>query len=159
MLNLNISDRVFVPVCPCGEIDNTELPSFDIMTEALDKHKLVCFLSKEDREYLSSIMWEDGMKYRDERERIMKKYSKTSQEKSAETNKEISIQGWQCPTCKRVYSPSTPMCYQCPTKYKTTHSNTPIPPFNHYYPPSQTSNPIKVEDLFQDSILRKLNLK
>ena len=22
-------------------------------------------------------------------------------------------QGWQCPVCKRVYSPSTPMCYWC----------------------------------------------
>lgn len=22
-------------------------------------------------------------------------------------------QGWQCPVCKRVYSPSTPMCYCC----------------------------------------------
>ncbi len=22
-------------------------------------------------------------------------------------------QGWQCPICKRVYSPITPMCYYC----------------------------------------------
>ena len=22
-------------------------------------------------------------------------------------------QGWQCPVCKRVYSPMTPMCYSC----------------------------------------------
>lgn len=22
-------------------------------------------------------------------------------------------QGWQCPICKRVYSPSTMMCYYC----------------------------------------------
>lgn len=22
-------------------------------------------------------------------------------------------QGWQCPICKRVYSPSTPWCYYC----------------------------------------------
>lgn len=22
-------------------------------------------------------------------------------------------QGWQCPICKRVYSPFTPMCYNC----------------------------------------------
>ena len=22
-------------------------------------------------------------------------------------------QGWQCPICKRVYSPMTPMCYYC----------------------------------------------
>ena len=28
-------------------------------------------------------------------------------------------QGWQCPICKRVYSPSTPMCYSC-GNYETT---------------------------------------
>ena len=22
-------------------------------------------------------------------------------------------QGWQCPICRRVYSPTTPMCYYC----------------------------------------------
>ena len=22
-------------------------------------------------------------------------------------------QGWQCPICKRIYSPFTPMCYNC----------------------------------------------
>jgi hypothetical protein len=22
-------------------------------------------------------------------------------------------QGWQCPCCKAVYSPSTPMCFRC----------------------------------------------
>lgn len=22
-------------------------------------------------------------------------------------------QGWQCPICKRVYSPTTPMCWYC----------------------------------------------
>lgn len=22
-------------------------------------------------------------------------------------------QGWQCPICKRVYSPTTPMCWTC----------------------------------------------
>ena len=25
-------------------------------------------------------------------------------------------QGWQCPVCGRVYSPTTPMCYHCPGK-------------------------------------------
>ena len=24
-------------------------------------------------------------------------------------------QGWQCPVCKRIYSPFTVMCYYCPT--------------------------------------------
>ena len=25
-------------------------------------------------------------------------------------------QGWQCPMCQHVYSPTTPMCYYCPPK-------------------------------------------
>ena len=25
----------------------------------------------------------------------------------------FTSQGWQCPICKRVYSPTTPMCYYC----------------------------------------------
>ena len=25
----------------------------------------------------------------------------------------FASQGWQCPLCKRVYSPYTPMCYYC----------------------------------------------
>ena len=24
-----------------------------------------------------------------------------------------ALQGWQCPICKRVYSPTTPFCYYC----------------------------------------------
>lgn len=26
---------------------------------------------------------------------------------------DFTPQGWQCPICKRVYSPTTPMCYYC----------------------------------------------
>lgn len=26
---------------------------------------------------------------------------------------DFTQQGWQCPVCKRVYSPTTPMCYYC----------------------------------------------
>ena len=26
---------------------------------------------------------------------------------------EFAQQGWQCPICRRVYSPTTPMCYCC----------------------------------------------
>ena len=38
-------------------------------------------------------------------------------------------QGWQCPICKRVYSPLTPMCWYCgeagATKtYTTTNATT-----------------------------------
>ena len=29
-------------------------------------------------------------------------------------------QGWQCPTCHRVYSPVMPMCTQCPVQTVTT---------------------------------------
>jgi uncharacterized OB-fold protein len=28
-------------------------------------------------------------------------------------------QGWQCPVCKSVYSPTTPMCFTCPPKTET----------------------------------------
>ena len=37
-------------------------------------------------------------------------------------------QGWQCPLCKRIYSPLTPMCWYCgeegATKTYTTTSET-----------------------------------
>lgn len=29
-------------------------------------------------------------------------------------------QGWECPKCGRVYSPSTPMCLSCPEKTMTS---------------------------------------
>jgi methionyl-tRNA synthetase len=29
-------------------------------------------------------------------------------------NDVIIQQGWECPKCKRVYSPTTPMCMYCP---------------------------------------------
>lgn len=32
-------------------------------------------------------------------------------------------QGWECPKCKRVYSPATPMCYNCGGETTTTTSN------------------------------------
>ena len=32
-------------------------------------------------------------------------------------------QGWQCPICKRVYSPTTPMCWYCGNgEVETTNS-------------------------------------
>lgn len=35
-------------------------------------------------------------------------------------------QGWQCPICKRVYSPSTTMCFSCGnTEEMTTTTTTP----------------------------------
>ena len=29
-------------------------------------------------------------------------------------------QGWECPKCGRVYAPSSPMCWFCPTQTTTT---------------------------------------
>jgi len=31
-------------------------------------------------------------------------------------------QGWECPKCKRIYSPTTSMCSFCPQKLVTTTS-------------------------------------
>lgn len=33
-------------------------------------------------------------------------------------------QGWQCPICKRVYSPFTQMCFYCGQKETTTNKVT-----------------------------------
>lgn len=27
---------------------------------------------------------------------------------------QFTQQGWECPKCKKIYSPSTPMCFTCP---------------------------------------------
>ena len=35
-------------------------------------------------------------------------------------------QGWQCPVCKRVYSPSTPWCYFCWNQETTTTTTTSV---------------------------------
>lgn len=34
----------------------------------------------------------------------------------------FAAQGWQCPICKRVYSPTTPMCWYCGGEKKTVVS-------------------------------------
>jgi len=44
-------------------------------------------------------------------------------------------QGWQCPCCQRVYSPTTPMCFTCPqptTVAPSTVPTTGTPPNNPY---------------------------
>ena len=33
-------------------------------------------------------------------------------------------QGWVCPGCNRVYSPTTPVCFYCPTKTTTDTKTT-----------------------------------
>jgi hypothetical protein len=39
-------------------------------------------------------------------------------------------QGWECPKCKRVYSPTTTMCIACPQHTQSvTTTNTPISNF------------------------------
>ena len=35
-------------------------------------------------------------------------------------NFNFAQQGWQCPICKRVYSPSTPCCFTCGAEGRTT---------------------------------------
>jgi len=35
-------------------------------------------------------------------------------------------QGWQCPICKRVYSPTTAMCFYCGGDTKSTTATGPI---------------------------------
>ena len=37
---------------------------------------------------------------------------------------ELVQQGWQCPVCKRVYSPTTPMCLYCGNGEVTTRTST-----------------------------------
>ena len=39
---------------------------------------------------------------------------------------DFAQQGWQCPICKRVYSPTTPMCYYCGNGVPYTVSSTTV---------------------------------
>ena len=39
---------------------------------------------------------------------------------------DFASQGWQCPICKRVYSPTTPMCYYCGNGVPCTVSSTTV---------------------------------
>ena len=41
-------------------------------------------------------------------------------------NIDFAPQGWQCPICKRVYSPTTPMCYYCGNGVPYTASRTTV---------------------------------
>jgi uncharacterized OB-fold protein len=45
------------------------------------------------------------------------------------SNFDFTPQGWECPKCKRVYSPTTIMCIACPSLTGSTSNsttNTPI---------------------------------
>lgn len=52
-------------------------------------------------------------------------------------------QGWKCPQCGRVYSPSTPMCYYCGgTEKKTiTTDKTFSPEWEEYLKRTTTASP------------------
>lgn len=39
-------------------------------------------------------------------------------------NSNFAQQGWQCPICKRVYAPNTPMCWYCGGESVTTTTTT-----------------------------------
>ncbi len=39
-------------------------------------------------------------------------------------NFDFTPQGWECPKCKRVYSPSTMMCVACPSLTGSTSNST-----------------------------------
>lgn len=53
-------------------------------------------------------------------------------------------QGWQCPICKRVYSPTYPWCIFCGNESVTTTTTTTIPIQNN---PSDYSN---INDLMSE---------
>jgi uncharacterized OB-fold protein len=42
------------------------------------------------------------------------------------SNFDFIPQGWECPKCKRVYSPNTSMCMACP-QYPVTKTTTDTP--------------------------------
>ena len=47
---------------------------------------------------------------------------------------DFAPQGWQCPICKRVYSPTTPMCFYCGngiTVSSTSVNDAIIDPLHH----------------------------
>ena len=56
-------------------------------------------------------------------------------------------QGWQCPICKRVYSPFTPMCWYCGNDKQTvvTSTETDINP-GHMLPINEWDNSKTVSD-------------
>lgn len=40
------------------------------------------------------------------------------------SNFDFTPQGWECPKCKRVYSPTTIMCVACPSMTGSTSNST-----------------------------------
>lgn len=57
-------------------------------------------------------------------------------------------QGWQCPICKRVYSPSTPCCFYCGAESKVTTSTSATLNIGGYpcnYPLEEEDDTLKVK--------------
>ena len=52
-------------------------------------------------------------------------------------------QGWQCPICRRVYSPSTPMCWYCGNGETITTNNINIKMNNEQKTPSTDTEWLK----------------
>lgn len=44
------------------------------------------------------------------------------------SNFDFTPQGWECPKCKRVYSPTTIMCIACPALTGSTSNSTSFTP-------------------------------
>ena len=60
-------------------------------------------------------------------------------------------QGWQCPICKRVYSPFTPMCWYCGNGKQTTVTSTGtdinpgyMPPINEWGDSKTVPNDVQI---------------
>lgn len=44
------------------------------------------------------------------------------------SNFDFTPQGWECPKCKRVYSPTTILCIACPSLTGSTSNSTTVAP-------------------------------
>lgn len=60
-------------------------------------------------------------------------------------------QGWQCPICKRVYSPFTPMCWYCGNGEQITVTSTGtdinpgyMPPINEWGKSKTVPNDVQI---------------
>jgi len=61
-------------------------------------------------------------------------------------NFNFAQQGWQCPICKRVYSPFTPMCYCCGAEGTTNTSTDRV--IHQKEPPRFTEEPSSFTSVF-----------
>lgn len=60
-------------------------------------------------------------------------------------------QGWQCPLCKRIYSPTTPMCWYCGEEgAKKTYTTTTSNPLNEY----QERKELLMEEMYKGGFIK-----